>query len=122
MLLCDGKSIKRNQERAFLPNAAILIVFIVLSGEMASTSVADESLADQSPIVSRPDIVEIAKEYIKKSLPDEARVLAYEGTVIDLGDVWLVTFSPPGQAMTGGVPEIRIDKQSDRVLGVSRAQ
>jgi len=53
MLLGDGKSIRRNRERAFLPNAAILIVFIVLSGAMASTSVADESdEAEQSLLTS----------------------------------------------------------------------
>jgi hypothetical protein len=65
--------------------------------------------------------VEVAREYVAKNLPQETHVLKYRSAVFDRGDTWGVTFVPPGEAVTGGVPEVYVDKKSHAVSRVERA-
>jgi len=89
---------------------------------VAVVTIGGPAFAEDFFIVVRPDIREIAIKYVRENLPNDARVLEYKSIVIDEGEEWVVTFSPPGQAITGGVPEIAIDKKSQKVIGVTRAQ
>ena len=72
--------------------------------------------------LTKNSAINVAREYVEKNLPNEARVLTYEAFVFDHGDSWVVTFVPPGEAQTGGVPEIYVDKKSLEVNRVERAQ
>ena len=66
--------------------------------------------------------INVAREYVEKNLPNEARILTYKTYAIDRGNSWIITFMPPGEAQTGGVPEIYVDKKSLKVNKVERAQ
>ena len=78
--------------------------------------------ADEAKPMTRSEVVEIARQYVKDNLPNDSRVLSFNADVVDKGESWLVLFNPPGELVTGGVPEIAIDKRTRAVSKVTRAQ
>jgi len=54
-------------------------------------------------------------------MPDQARFLdtkKYDTFAVDLGNAWGVGFMPAGIMVTGGSPELEVDKKSLRVVKV----
>ena len=67
--------------------------------------------------------IQAAMEYVNSHLPREREKLnLYEPFVLDEGNYWGVSFQPPGQLTTGGVPEFKIEKGNYKIIEVRRAQ
>jgi hypothetical protein len=104
--------IEENSSRAFRLIAACLLALSLGRGAEAGGQTN----------VSKNEAIDVAREYIQKNLPEEARVLKYQTFAVDRGETWVVTFMPPGEPRTGGVPEVYVDKTSLKVIKVERAQ
>lgn len=67
-------------------------------------------------------VEQIAREYLAQHYPVDAPIWKYETIIIERAEVWVVSFRPKGEAVTGGAPEIFITKNDFKILGVRPAQ
>ena len=98
---------------------AIVLLIACAVAVMALCGCAEAKGQDN---LSKNAAIEVAREYVAKNFPGEARVLSYDTRAFDEGDSWAITFIAPGEPRTGGVPEVYVDKKSLKVIKVERAQ
>ena len=94
--------------------------WLVAASMLIVSSIGCSNAKGQTKL-TESEAIDIARSYVEKNLPADARVLKYQAFAFDRGDTWGVTFMPPGEPQTGGVPEIYVDKKTLEVVKVRRA-
>lgn len=74
---------------------------------------------DRQPESESAGAIHIVREDIAENLPEFSEALEFELAVLDLGDVWGITFvwpeEEPGMVKIGGLPEFFVNKKSLKI-------